>query len=457
MKCPTCGRENRTTAGFCAWCGAHLAQPKPSAATPPAESAPTETLIVDANPTSLAPVAESTPIASLIRPENETEEVPSAVEPTPEAQEKLAGSHQPGDVVDDRYRIVELVESSSESYRYRAIDLRRCAACGNESGAQEDEYCEKCGASLEIPCYVNIVELVRHQPAQYDAHLAIGDRDYFITLEPPSPAPQVASVTAPTEKIPLRLRWGRATDKGVQRDQNEDYFDAWLYLSDKGGALALFVVADGLGGQDSGEVASRMATEAVWKSLRESVWQPTFLGEPIEPAQLEQSVGTAVRAANQAVYEARIARHSEMSSTLTLALIVDNVAYIANVGDSRTYLWNANGLRRITKDHSLVQRLVDTGMIQPQEVYSHPQRNLIYQSIGDRPDVTVDIFQHPLAGDDRLILCSDGLWEMVHDEGLEEVLLAEPDPQAASDRLVHDANVAGGEDNITVVIVHAVL
>jgi len=125
------------------------------------------------------------------------------------------------------------------------------------------------------------------------------------------------------------------------------------------------------------------------------------------------------------------------------------------VGDSRAYLWNADGLRRITRDHSLVQRLVDAGQITPEEVYTHPQRNLIYQSIGDRPEVQVDTFRRHLAVDDRLVLCSDGLWEMVHDDGLEEVLLSEPDPQRACDRLVQNANLAGGEDNITVIIVQA--
>ncbi len=456
MKCAACGRENRAVAGFCAWCGARLTEPTASAAAPSAESAPVEAAVASNDQAAPPPAVESAPATSLAQPESEVAAISPAPEPSVQPQETPAGHHQPDEVVDGRYRIVELVESSPDSNRYRAIDLLRCAACGNEATDSGDEYCEKCGASLKTPCYVSVVELVRRQPAQYDAHLTVGDRDYFITLEPPPPAPQTAVTATPAESAPLRLRWGRATDKGVQRNQNEDYLDAWLYLSDKSGALALFVVADGLGGQDSGEVASRMATETVWKALRESIWQPVFLGETIEPAQLEERVAAAVRAANQAVYEARVARHSEMSTTVTLALLVNGIAYIANVGDSRTYLWNASGLRRITKDHSLVQRLVDTGMIQPQDVYSHPQRNLIYQSIGDRPDLTVDLFQHSLASDDHLILCSDGLWEMVHDEGLEEVLLAEPDPQAACDRLVRDANLAGGEDNITVVIVQVV-
>ena len=254
----------------------------------------------------------------------------------------------------------------------------------------------------------------------------------------------------------MRLIWGRATDKGKQRDLNEDTLEVWVYAKGSGGVAGLFVVADGLGGQDSGEVASRITTDTLWQSLRESVWQPVLRGDALDTKQLGTSVKEAVAAANQAVYDARLQRKSEMSSTVTMALVLDNQAVIGNVGDSRTYLWNAAGLRRITKDHSLVQRLVDTGQITPQEVYSHPQRNLIYQSIGDRPQVQVDTFDHTLTPDDHLILCSDGLWEMVHDEGLEEVLLAEPDVQRACDRLVQNANLAGGDDNISVIIVRAV-
>ena len=115
------------------------------------------------------------------------------------------------------------------------------------------------------------------------------------------------------------------------------------------------------------------------------------------------------------------------------------------------------GCVSFTKDHSLVQRLVDEGQMTRAEVYTHPQRNVIYKSIGDRPDVQPDVFQRQLEPDDRLILCSDGLWEMVHDDGLEEVLLSEPDPQRACERLVANANLAGGDDNITVIIVQAVV
>lgn len=394
------------------------------------------------------------PTVKLIEPEvadmpaSEAEAAPEA-EPAPVNRTPL----EPGTVLAGRYEIVDLVESSPEHNRYRARDLVRCATCGYEGNAPSDAYCAECGASLQAPAYATILEQVHVPPEVYDTHFAEGRRDYYVTADPAlgEVEPPVSGPEAP----PMRLAWGWATDPGLSRDHNEDYAEGWVYTRASGGLVALFVVADGLGGQDSGEVASRMATDAVWAALRDSVWQPIIQGEEPSPDALQERVAEAVRVANRAVYEERIARGSEMSTTLTMALIVGATAYVANVGDSRSYLWNADGLQRITHDHSLVQRLVDAGQITAEEVYTHPQRNLIYQSIGDRPAVQVDTFRLDVAVDDRLVLCSDGLWEMVHDDGLEEVLLSEPDPQRACDRLVQNANLAGGADNITVIIVQA--
>lgn len=355
---------------------------------------------------------------------------------------------RPGDVLAGRYEILDLEESAPSHNQYSAKDLHRCASCGCDNVPPDEPYCLECGASRETPYYVTITEQVRQPPEHYDLRFTAGDREYYVTAEP-----QPGADRASTARPHLRVEWGRATHAGTQRDHNEDYLEGWLYARGRAQLLGLFVVADGLGGQDSGEVASRMATESLWQALRESVWEAALRGETIAPDSLEEALTQAVRAANQAVYRARVARHSEMSTTITTALIVNDTAYIANVGDSRTYLWNARGLRQITIDHSVVQGLVDAERITPEEVYTHPQRNLIYQSVGDRPEVGVDSFRQPLAADDHLILCSDGLWEMVRDEGIEEVLLAEPDPQRASDRLVRNANLAGGEDNISVVIV----
>jgi serine/threonine protein phosphatase PrpC len=457
MKCPACGRENRTNAGFCAWCGARFAQAE---AEPPAMPPASEEQSPAAPPPSPPPeapalasgVSSTAPTVKLLPASAEAEAAPAAGPEATPAPVVAAALLRPGDILAERYEIVEVVESTPERNQYRARDPRRCAACGNDDNAPTDEFCRDCGASLQTPAYVNIVEVVHKPPEQYDLHFKEDERDYYATAEPPKPPEQAPVVV---QAAALRLIWGRTTDVGKQRDHNEDALEAWLYARGSGGLLGLFIVADGLGGQDSGEVASHMATDAVWQALRASVWEPIIRGETPAPDALEQSVVVAVQAANKAVYEARQARGSEMSTTVTLALVVNDQAYIANVGDSRTYLFDAQGLHKITKDHSLVQRLVDTGQIKPAEVYTHPQRNLIYQSIGDRPEVRVDTFRHALVPDDRLILCSDGLWEMVREEGLEEVLMAETDPQRACDLLVRNANLAGGEDNISIIVVQA--
>jgi len=497
MICPACGRENRAGAGYCAWCGAQMAPDvageAPSEVAPQApspeegSSIPGEEARVQAAGPSTparreAPEPPIAPEVSLpveeraSQPQGEIQQPPavqieSPVEPRPEPQpakvEAAPASERavrptpspllPGDLLGGsaasstgRYRVEKLLESGPDQNVYSAIDLARCRSCGYEGNTSDDAYCQQCGALLEPRPRATITEQVRRAPDRFDMHFSEGERDYYVTGEPEPPVEEVARASA------MRLQWGRATDQGLQRDHNEDYLEAWLYARGSGGSLGLFVVADGLGGQDSGEVASQMATEAVWEALRPTVWEPIIRGETMGPDELEEKLAQAVLAANQAVYDARMGRNSEMSTTLTLALVVNDAAHIANVGDSRTYLWNAEGLRGITRDHSLVQGLVDAGQITPDQVYTHPQRNLFYQSVGDRPEVQVDIFRHRLSPDDRLVLCSDGLWEMVRDEGLEEVLLAEPDPQRAADRLVRDANLAGGEDNISVIVVRAV-
>jgi protein phosphatase len=143
-----------------------------------------------------------------------------------------------------------------------------------------------------------------------------------------------------------------------------------------------------------------------------------------------------------------------LGSTVTAALVIDGQVFIANVGDSRTYLLRDGELRRITRDHSLVERLVEAGQIEPDEVYDHPNRNLIYRSLGaGRADVEVDLFSDTLRPGDALLLCSDGLWEMVRDPDMTRILVGAREPAAACDLLIDEANEHGGEDNITAVLV----
>jgi serine/threonine protein phosphatase PrpC len=420
----------------------------------------------DGEPAPIEPEPEAAPAA---QPDSAPEPSDThALATTPSAPPPSEGPLAPGTLLAGRYQIVELLENAPEAdtagaamgRTYRARALGACAACGYSANTPKADdalsYCEACGAVLDKPVLVTLVERVEALPPAFDARFEEAGRAYFVTLDPPTP-PDAAPAA---QSAIRRLAWGRATDKGVRREQNEDYLETWYYSAGGGQAdgvlLGLFVVADGLGGHDAGEVASRLATDSFWHTLRQSAWEPLVRGEHLSPERIDEALTSAVAAANTAVYDARIAKTNDMSTTLTLAFVVDGVAYLANVGDSRAYLWNAAGLQQITVDHSLVQRLVDEGSLQRKEVYTHPRRNIIYRTIGDRPDVQADLFHHDLAIDDRLVLCSDGLWEMVHDDGLEEVLLSEPDPQRACDRLVNNANLAGGDDNITIIIVQVV-
>ena len=136
----------------------------------------------------------------------------------------------------------------------------------------------------------------------------------------------------------------------------------------------------------------------------------------------------------------------------TAVLVLNDTAVAANVGDSRVYLWRDGKLAQITQDHSLVASLIAVGELEPEEIYTHEKKSVIYRSIGDKPDVEVDTFVTPLQDGDRLVCCCDGLWEMIRDEGIAEVMLSEPDPQQACNEMVKRANFAGGEDNISVIV-----
>lgn len=282
----------------------------------------------------------------------------------------------------------------------------------------------------------------------------------------------------------LKLTAADKSDVGKQRDQNEDCAYKRIESSAEGDQ-GLFIVADGMGGYKAGEVASKLTIETVSKSLdslfRPLPEQPTIKLEPSalgknakpssEDAQnktrklsetpvvtaIEDQLSNAIQQANKAIlrYGEQQASARGLGSTVTAVLIQGDQAYIANVGDSRTYLFRNQSLTPLTKDHSLVARLVEAKQIEPEDIYTHPQRNLIYRSLGaGRKNIEVDIFHETIQPGDVFLLCSDGLWEMIRHKNLLKTFSEGGSPQKVCDKLIDLANESGGEDNITAVVVY---
>jgi len=214
--------------------------------------------------------------------------------------------------------------------------------------------------------------------------------------------------------------------------------------------VGLFIVADGMGGHGNGREASQLAIRV----MRECVLMALRLGVEEDETLMEVLV-EGVHSANHSVYKRNQQQQADMGTTLTAALLWGTSAYVVNVGDSRTYMYRASeGLSQVTKDHSVVARLVERGTISVDEVYTHPKRNEIYRSLGNHPTVEVDSFTVPVGVDDVLLLCSDGLWEMVRDFEIEQIIDAcAPYSSRLCGMLVQAALNRGGKDNISVIAV----
>lgn len=308
------------------------------------------------------------------------------------------------------------------------------------------------------------VRITAHLPPQRVAphpcaHCGRGNREhakYCIACGAPL---QAGLRPAPTKPPPLTLKIAARSDVGRVRTLNEDTFYAGEFARSDHAVATLLLVADGMGGHQAGEVASALARDGLKQALTSclSSGVPSNDDDAAWHALLTQAVAVA----NQQIYNhgRQHSQHGGMGTTLTAAVIVDGRAHIAHVGDSRAYLINAEGMgdagrtwSRLTSDHSLVARLVDIGQLTPAQARSHPQRNVVYRSLGSDATVEVDTLSQALAPGDQLLLCSDGLTGHVEDEELAALVLAETSADRACERLVALANERGGSDNITVVI-----
>lgn len=230
------------------------------------------------------------------------------------------------------------------------------------------------------------------------------------------------------------------TDIGKKRSANQDF----VYASDQpvGNLSNLLIVADGMGGHNAGDLASRYTVESIVEYIEKS--------EEKRPIAL---MSGAINYANEQVIEkARSDKELEgMGTTVVAATIQDEYLYVANVGDSRLYLIDEE-IEQITRDHSLVEEMIRVGELQRKDAKSHPDRNVITRAIGVRVPVRVDFFDVKLEKSDRILLCSDGLTNMIEDEEILRIIKKCASLKEAAGRLITEANKNGGKDNISVVL-----
>ena len=255
--------------------------------------------------------------------------------------------------------------------------------------------------------------------------------------------------------MPLKLRADGHTDVGRKRKNNEDYFA----IDPK---VGLYIVADGMGGHASGEIASKMATEVLRQFYhdtardRDKTW-PYRMNKELSYEENRLIVG--IQYANKLIYEKAKTdpRLTGMGTTVVALTIFDNTAYIAHVGDSRVYRIRQNKMEQLTEDHSLLNDYKKIKPLTPEEIENFPHKNVIVRALGMKDTVLVDIRKEKLQAGDLFLLCSDGLSGMISDQEIFEIIQKyRKNLGEASKKLIEAANNKGGHDNITVVLVEAV-
>ncbi len=232
------------------------------------------------------------------------------------------------------------------------------------------------------------------------------------------------------------------TDKGRTRNTNQDY--VFCQENAVGSFPNLFIVADGMGGHNAGDTASRMCVEEVVSQIEQST--------KVTPIGIFEQ---AVAAANEKVFQASLSEKAlnGMGTTIVAAVVLGDTAYIVNVGDSRLYVYK-DTFRQVTIDHSLVEEMVQSGKLLKEDMRTHPNKNIITRALGTNSEVKADCFEIEVDEGDVLLLCSDGLSNMLEDEKIERIIRSNRENMGeAGKQLVKAANEAGGKDNISVVLI----
>ncbi len=241
------------------------------------------------------------------------------------------------------------------------------------------------------------------------------------------------------------------TNEGVVRDHNEDS----LYIDEEQGRF--FIVADGMGGHQAGEVASGMIVEAVRENLEKKLEINTVIDSEKKESWFRMLIEGALNAANIRVYMTAKEDDTKagMGSTATLAVVDNSTIYIGQIGDSRAYMVDENDIRQITKDQSFLQKLIDSGAMTEEEAKTDKRRNIIQQAVGTKEEIDVDFYTEVFPENSLLMLCSDGLTDLVSEEAIKRIILGSlKDLETACRKLIDEANKNGGKDNITVILVY---
>jgi protein phosphatase len=241
------------------------------------------------------------------------------------------------------------------------------------------------------------------------------------------------------------LKFGVKSDKGLIREKNEDSFNV---IAGKKDVPVSFIIADGMGGHNSGEVASSMSVDYISNYIIE---HPELFKDENT---VEISIKKIVEAANEVIYRKslEVIENSGMGTTLIMASVVNGKLFIGHVGDSRAYLIRNGVIKRITTDHSYIEELIKNGSLTREEADNHPQKHIITRALGCSDSITPDTYKCEIMENDIYILCTDGLTNMLSENDIKDIVEQNEDPAAASSKLVEKANSNGGADNITVIV-----
>jgi protein phosphatase len=240
------------------------------------------------------------------------------------------------------------------------------------------------------------------------------------------------------------LRILAKSDIGKAREMNQDSY----YVSDLEDGIKLYILADGMGGYKGGEIASKLAVDCTRKYICNN-----FKDISKEKEEILKLISSSIEYANLRVFEKsqEVEELKDMGTTLDVCIIYNNKVFIGHVGDSRVYRIRKNIIRKLTTDHSYVEKLVREGTITKEEAYHHPKKNMLMKALGCNSLVEPDVMYKGFLKDDILLMCSDGLTNMLKDDEIYKILLE--NPESPEEKLIEKANEHGGNDNITVVIV----